>query len=167
MFGVLACAGGNGAADDSGQHGMKSVVFDELTLVRFPGGYGGAPAAPESTCNPYADRDTLRVDEASSHLSWDLCVVVPPNVYTRSMDERALSEPELHFVEQTLADLEVGTPEGMCGADGGFLTLDVRTGSSTALYISNSSCPVDFSAGRTTATGVGQLWLALQGLIEE
>jgi len=105
--------------------------------------------------------------EASSHLSWDLCLVVPPNVYTRSTDERALSETELHSVEQTLAELEVGTPEGMCGADGGFLTLDVRTGSSAALYISNSSCPVDFSAGRTTATGVGQLWLALQGLVGE
>jgi hypothetical protein len=151
----LACAGKNDGA------------IEDVTVARYPGGIGGAPAAPESTCDPLADRDSIAVYSASRQLAWSICRFEAPNVYARQRGERLVTEGEFDSFEQVLAEVKTGTPEGMCGADAGFLTLDVRTDASTALYISSSSCPPEVSAGRTPATGISDLWVLLDDLSQE
>jgi hypothetical protein len=154
-LGALACGAGGGE---------NEPAFESVTLVRLPAGYGGAPAGPGSTCSGLSYRDTLAVDGASQRLSFDRCGFEAPDVYTVRQGQRTLTAAELDTIEQTLARLDVGTPEWVCGADAGFITLDVRKEASTELYISASNCPGEFSAGRTTATGIGDLWTQLDEL---
>jgi hypothetical protein len=151
-LGALACGSGKLA---------------DITIVSHPGGYGGAPASAESTCSPLTDPATLAVDGASRELSWTLCHFDAPNLYTLRTGQRVVTEAELEPVQAALDRLTPGMPEGMCGPDGGVLTLDVRAEASTELYISNSSCPPDWSAGRTPATGISDLWLKVQDLSGE
>jgi hypothetical protein len=161
VFGALGCGGGVDAVDDT------ETAFERVTVVRYPGGFGGAPAAVESTCDPHAYLDTLTADASSGELSWDRCHFEPPSLYSVQQGQRVLTAAELDSVEQTLARLEAGTPEAMCGADAGFLTLDIQKMASTELYISSSSCPAEASAGRTPADGISDLWLRMSELSGE
>ncbi len=154
-LGSLACA----STDDG--------AFQDVTVARYPNGIGGAPAAPESTCDPLADRDFIAVYGASRGLAFSSCHFDAPNVYSLKSGQRLLTEAEFASFDQALARVKAGTPEGTCGADAGFLTLDVRTEVSTAFYISSSSCPLESSAGRTPATGISDLWVRLDELSGE
>jgi hypothetical protein len=165
-LGALARAGGNGGAVEQ-TPAVSDGAFENVSVVRYPGGFGGAPASPESTCNPLADADTLALDGTSHQLSWNFCRFDPPSTYATRVGQRELSDEELASVEQTLALLEAGTAEGMCGADAGFLTLDVQTKTSTELYISRSSCQSETSAGRAPATGIADVWQTLDALSEK
>jgi hypothetical protein len=154
-LGALACGDGDG--DDY-------PAFELLTVVVHPGGFGGADAGPASTCSARTHRDTFEVDGPSLALSFDLCSFEAPDIHTLRQGHRALTESQLESIGQTLARLDTGTPEWMCGADAGFITLDVRKEASTELYISSSYCPMEFSAGRTPATGIPGLRMKLSEL---
>jgi hypothetical protein len=155
-IGALAC----GDAEDE-------RAFEWTTLVRHPGGFGGAPASPESTCSGYTYRSTFAVDGATRGLSFDACAFTAPDVHTLLQGQRTLTDAELGSIEHALARLAEGTPESRCGPDAGFLTLDVREKGSTDLYISASHCPGEFSIGRTLATGIADLWTNLDALSRE
>jgi hypothetical protein len=155
-LGALGC-GGEDAEDPA---------FERVTLVSHPGGFGGAPAGPASTCDPRSQKETVAVERASRAISFETCHFEAPNAYTLRSGESALTEGELGAVEQALARLQAGTAEWACGPDAGFLTLDVQEGVSTDLYLSSSSCPSEASAGRTLASGIGDLWSQLLELSE-
>ncbi len=159
---ALACSGGSDGAKGTAQDSQDSAQF---TLVVYGGGFGGASPGPGSTCD-LSTQGTFEVDEAARQFSWNYCHFDLPDQYLLRVGQRTLTEAELGSAEQTLAKLEVGTPEGTCGPDAGFATLDVHDAAGTKLYISASDCPAPSSSGRTVATGIDELARTLEMLSE-